>query len=261
MQPLIISAPFGNYVRPRGSTPTLGTFTAQRRRGRVWRVLATVRYSPRMRAWVNKIGLRNPGIDWLAKRVHLQREDVSQAIVSIHGFADDDWWLLLDRVAELRPLGVELNMSCPNVGEVNWPEALFERAVSACGATSTVIVKLPPVNYRRLAQDALASGVRALHCCNTLPVPAGGVSGKPLKPVSLQCIGDLRERIPQDTVIIGGGGITVPRDIDDYVAAGVQHVAIGTKAFNPRCLWSEAPLRPLIDHAASVLSSGGAQAN
>ncbi|MEO1129147.1 MAG: hypothetical protein AAFX05_05480 [Planctomycetota bacterium] len=259
MQPLIISAPFGNYVRPRGSTPTLGTFTAARRPGRLWRVLATVRYSPRMRAWVNKIGLRNPGIDWLAQRVRAQREDVSQAIVSIHGFADEDWWLLLDRIAELRPLAVELNMSCPNVGEVNWPESLFQRAVSVCGAASTVIVKLPPVNYRGLADDALAAGVRTLHCCNTLPVPAGGVSGKPLKPVSLQCITDLRERIAPDTVIIGGGGITAASDIDDYVGAGAQHVAIGTKAFNPRCLWSEAPLRPLIEHAASVLSSGGAE--
>jgi len=68
LRPLIVSAPFGNYIQPAGCTATLGTFTALRRGGvinRAWRVLLTVRYYRRMKAWVNRIGLRNPGIDWL----------------------------------------------------------------------------------------------------------------------------------------------------------------------------------------------------
>ena len=65
---LIISAPFGNYLQPEGTTPTLGTFTLARRPGRIQRIIRTVRWYPRIGAWVNRIGLRNPGIDWLAAR-------------------------------------------------------------------------------------------------------------------------------------------------------------------------------------------------
>lgn len=252
LKPLLISAPFGNYVQPRGATPTLGTFTAARRPGRVWRVLRTVRYYPRIGAWVNKIGLRNPGIDWLADRVRAGRVDAADKIVSIHGFTADDWWRLLERVREIGPLAVELNLSCPNVGEIDWPEDLFARAI---GTGVPVIVKIPPVNYEMAVEQAVAAGARALHCCNTLPVPAGGVSGKPLKPVALACIREVRRTVPADLRIIGGGGITTIADIDDYAAAGVQHVAIGTKAFNPRCLVSDRALRPLIEHAGRRLGS------
>src|SRR5690606_17281372 len=129
MRALIISAPFGNYVQPRGATATLGTFTAARRRGRVWRVLRTVRYYRRLGAWVNRIGLRNPGIEWLARKARAGKITLGDKRVSVRGFTEADWATLLERVAGLRPLAVELNMSCPNVGEIDWPRWLFERAL------------------------------------------------------------------------------------------------------------------------------------
>ncbi|MBL8745419.1 MAG: hypothetical protein JNK58_03585 [Phycisphaerae bacterium] len=255
LEALIVSAPFGNYVQPEGATATLGTFTAERRPGRFWQVLRTVRYYPRIGAWVNKIGLRNPGIEWFVREARAGRIDASDKIVSIHGFSDDEWWTLLSRVSEVRPLAVELNMSCPNVGHVNWPVGLFDRAL---GTGLMVIVKLPPVNFRGMAEQALAAGVRVFHCCNTLPVPSGGLSGKPLKPVSIQCIGALRELArtvgaESGLRIIGGGGITVVEDIDEYARAGVHHVAIGTKAMNPVLLWSDRPLRGLVERARTLL--------
>jgi len=245
LKPLIISAPFGNYIQLAGATATLGTFTADARPGRLWRIIKTVRYYRRLRAWVNKIGLRNPGIDWLAERVKAGRVDLSDKIVSIHGFADDDWWKLLDRIGELEPMAVEMNMSCPNVGEIDWPDALFTRAVDT---GVPVIVKLPPVNYDLLFEQAHAAGLRTYHCCNTLPVAAGGVSGQPLKPVALQCIRDLRSA-HDDLTIIGGGGIRTPEDIDLYAAAGAKHFAIATKVFNPKYLISTSGLDPLIERA------------
>jgi dihydroorotate dehydrogenase len=250
MHRLIISAPFGNYVQPHGTTPTLGTFTAHRRSGRLWRILKTVRYYPRIKAWVNQIGLRNPGMPWLVERVRSGRIDVRDKIVSIHGFNDEEWFSLIDQAATISPLAVELNMSCPNVGEIEWPQDLFARAVARLpGSLPGVIVKLPPVNYHLLALQAIEQGVRTFHCCNTLPSPGGGVSGKPLKPVALQCIRDLRQRYSDPLTLIGGGGITTPADIDDYAQAGADHFAIGTKVMNPRYLFSHAPLEPLIDIA------------
>ncbi len=248
---LVISAPFGNYVQPADATPTLGTFTAERRPGRLWRIVKTVRVYPRLGAWVNRIGLRNPGIDWLAERVAAGRIDAGDKLVSIHGFAADDWWRLLDRGAAVQPLGIELNMSCPNVGEIDWPPALFSRA-AACGVP--IVVKLPPVHYETMLTQALDAGLRAFHCCNTLPVPAGGLSGKPLKPVALACLRRVRETAP-DALLIGGGGITRPADVDDHLAAGADRVAIGTKAMDPRLLLTDAPLRPLIRHARARLAN------
>jgi len=250
LQPLVISAPFGNYIQPQGATPTLGTFTAARRPGRLWRIIKTLRYAPRMGAWVNKIGLRNPGMPWLVQRVRDGRITVSDKIVSIHGFVDDDWRALLDHVAAIKPLAVELNMSCPNVGHVNWPDWLFS---SALATGVPVIVKIPPVNESELVRQALDAGIRAFHCCNTIPVPAGGISGKPLKPVALQVILRLRDtaaaRGLSGLTIIGGGGITTPADIDDYSAVGAAHFAIGTKCFNPAVLMGNTALRPLVEHA------------
>ncbi|MBI1369794.1 MAG: hypothetical protein GC162_14205 [Planctomycetes bacterium] len=243
--PLIISAPFGNYVQPAGCTPTLGTFTAAARPGRLWRIVKTVRYYPRLKAWVNKIGLRNPGVDWLAERVAGGGIDVADKIVSIHGFVAEDWWKLLDVMAGLKPLAVELNMSCPNVGHIDWPPELFARAV---GTGLTVIAKLPPVNYQVMFAQAAEAGVRMFHCCNTLPVPAGGVSGAPLKPVALACIREIISR-RDDLTIIGGGGIRTEADIDDYAAAGARHFAVGTKVFNPTYLLTHGPLAPLIKRA------------
>ncbi len=249
--PLVISAPFGNYIQPKGATPTLGTFTLHRRPGRLWRILKTVRYKRRQRAWVNKIGLRNPGIDWLAGRVKRGRCDVSDKIVSIHGFDSEQWFALLEKVALIRPMAVELNMSCPNVGEIDWPAELFARAV---GTGVPVIVKLPPVNYQQMVEQAVSAGVRAFHCCNTLPVPEGGMSGQPLKPKSLACIRDLRSRSwGGELTIIGGGGIYEVSDIDDYVEAGADHVALGTKTMNPVYLVSHRGLRPFIAHARQVI--------
>lgn len=250
LQPLIISAPFGNYIQPTGTSPTLGTFTALARPGRVWRILRTVRYYRRLGAWVNRIGLRNPGIDWLARHAAAGKVDLADKLVSIHGFDGMQWSLLLDKTAALHPGGIELNMSCPNVGEVDWPADLFDRAVAT---GSPIVVKLPPINYQIIADRALDAGVRAFHCCNTLPVPGGGLSGEPLKPLALECIHRLRGEIAGDRadelLLIGGGGIREPDDIDAYAAAGVRHFALGTKVMHPRYLFSTAPLKPLLDRA------------
>ena len=250
LRPLVISAPFGNYIQPPGATPTLGTFTLLRRPGRLMQIIKTVRYRPKLNAWVNKIGLRNPGIDWLANKA-AGRIDVTDKLVSIHGFDDGQWYALLEKIAAIRPMGIELNMSCPNVGEIDWPADLFARAVET---GIPVCVKVPPVNYQQMVEQAVEAGVRVLHCCNTLPVPEGGMSGRPLQPVALGCIRDLRSQpYGNDLMIIGGGGIYDPSDIDTFIDAGANHVALGTKTMNPWLLLSTASLTPFVRHAAKRL--------
>lgn len=258
-KPVVISAPFGNYVRPAGATPTVGTFTVHRRRGRWHRILATVRYMPRVGAWVNRIGLRNPGIGWVESRVAAGKMGLAESIVSVHGFHEDEWRDLIRRVAALRPGAIELNVSCPNVGELSWPAWLFAEAEAAL--PGRVIVKIPPVRYEAMVRDALGAGVRMFHCCNTLPVPGGGMSGKPLMPLALIAIGRVRALAREmgidagSVLIIGGGGITEPADVDAYADAGADRVAIGTKVMHPKYLWSDAGVREIIARAEARLGS------
>ncbi|MEM8738185.1 MAG: hypothetical protein AAGG38_06865 [Planctomycetota bacterium] len=250
IKPLSVSAPFGNYVQPAGCTATLGTFTLASRPGRVKQIVKTVRYYPRLKAWVNKIGLRNPGLGWVERKAAAGNLDLSDKLVSIHGFTENDWAGLIDRLARLGPMGMELNMSCPNVGHIDWPRGLFERAV-ATGVP--VVVKLPPVNYDEMAEMAFAQGVRAFHCCNTLPVPAGGMSGWPLKPVALQCVRELRGRAwGGDVAIVGGGGVRSAAELDEYDAAGADGFAIGTITMNPVLLLSHARVRPIREYAEAL---------
>jgi len=247
LEPTVIAAPFGNYIQPEGATATLGTFTAERRPGRIKQVIKTVRYYPRLKAWVNRIGLRNPGMPWLVERAKASKVQVADKLVSIHGFDREQWVSLIEQAAQLQPLGIELNMSCPNVGEVDWPSDLFTCAVRS-GAP--IVVKLPPINYEAMLEQALDAGVRTYHCCNTLPVPAGGMSGAPLKPLSLRCIRALRSGAHGDKLtIVGGGGIRTVQDIDDYRAAGADHVSLGTVTMNPLLLVTHKRIRPLLDHA------------
>jgi len=238
LKPLVISAPFGNYIQPDFATATMGTFTAARRGGvfnRLWRMGLTMRYYWKPRAWVNKIGLRNPGIDWVVDRVKRGKLDVSDKIISVHGFVAEDWWKLFDRVASLKPLAMELNISCPNVGHISWPADLFSRAVDT---GVTVILKLPPVNFRLAFDAGYASGIGIFHCCNTLPVPCGGMSGRPLKPIAIQCIGDLVGGAggKKDITIIGGGGILTGDDVKDYRDAGADYFAVGAKLMSYQTL-------------------------
>jgi len=256
---LVISAPFGNYIQPDCATPTLGTFTASPRPGRLWRIVKTVRYYPRLGAWVNKIGLRNPGIDHLKRQVEAGKITLADKILSVHGFSEADWWALIEKSSEVRPLALELNISCPNVGEVTWPAELFGRAVST---GVPIIVKVPPVRYEKIVADALEDGVQCLHCCNTLPVPAGGMSGRPLLPISLKVVEEVRKAADSgghaDVNIIGGGGVRSPDDARAYREAGASLIAVGTLVFGPRYLsqsHTERVLGPIAEAASGSVAT------
>jgi len=61
---IFISPPFGNYLYFSNTIPIKGSFTLEPRSGLFTQILKTLRYSYENRAWINKIGLRNRGLDW-----------------------------------------------------------------------------------------------------------------------------------------------------------------------------------------------------
>jgi dihydroorotate dehydrogenase len=243
MKPLIVSAPFGNYhrfltkVTGTDFTPTLGTFTWEPRGfwvkpygGRFIRLLLSLRYSPIFKSWVNKIGLKNPGIRWCRDQVVAGKIDPTDKIISIYGWTIPEWEMLIDCVCDIKPYAVEINASCPNVHRPPFDQHVLEKVVQRHSRT---IVKIPPVDFMPVVEMAYRAGVRIFHATNTLPTPRGGMSGKALLPISLAAVRSLRS-LYSDIIIIGGGGITTPENATDYFAAGANHVSIGTMLFNPR---------------------------
>ena len=259
MKPLVISAPFGNWISSEHATSTLGTYTVQNRAGffrwwMLWRILYTLRYRPAVGGWTNKLGLPSPGIEHLAKlAVNIPDAWSMERIVSIHGFNEGEWSVLLDRVKGLGFMAIECNCSCPNVGRLSVPKDLFERAVAALGK-DRVIAKLPPVFYMAMFELAYDSGVRLFHLTNTLPVPAGGLSGKALKRISLDVVKRVKDARP-DVTIIGGGGITTPEDVIDFRRAGATHVAVASALLRPTRGWFRGPRERFLKEIAQAATA------
>ena len=61
---LFISPPFGNYLHLPYTNQILGSFTLDYREGLLKQIIYTLRYSYKYNGWINKIGLRNKGIDY-----------------------------------------------------------------------------------------------------------------------------------------------------------------------------------------------------
>ena len=98
-----IAAPFGNYIKTSNTISVTGSWTIEKRKGRIKQIVKTLRYTKR--GWVNKIGLRNPGFEYGIKN-HKENE-----VFSVAGIEEDDWQIF----AELIPsdTNLEVNMSCP----------------------------------------------------------------------------------------------------------------------------------------------------
>ena len=61
---LFISPPFGNYLNLPNTKPIKGSFTLEPRPGLINQIAKTLYFSKKDNGWVNKIGLRNKGIDF-----------------------------------------------------------------------------------------------------------------------------------------------------------------------------------------------------
>ena len=94
------------------------------------------------------------------------------------------------------------------------------------------ILKLPPNCTDEKIDKYYQIGFRQFHCCNTIPVLTGGLSGKSLIPYSTTLITKIRKKYP-DTIIIGGGGIKSNTEIEIYKKSGANHFSISTLCFSP----------------------------
>jgi dihydroorotate dehydrogenase (NAD+) catalytic subunit len=202
---------------------------------------------------LNSIGLQNPGIDAVLERYAAQWAGWQvPVIVNVAGESIEDYVEVV-RKLDLVPgiAGVELNISCPNVGKGGLQFAIDQDAAAAVtravrrATELPLIVKLSPnvADIRPIAAAIADAGADALSAINTLSGMAlrrdrsgpflgntyGGLSGPAIKPVALRIVYEVAQvvRIP----IVAIGGVTGLDDVLDFLAAGAVAVQVGTAIF------------------------------
>ncbi|MFC1961942.1 dihydroorotate dehydrogenase [Chloroflexota bacterium] len=205
---------------------------------------------------LNAIGLQNIGVKALVReKAPLWARGQTPVIVNIAGATVDEYTRIARELEGVKGIsGVEINISCPNVGEGGMefgahPEPAARVTAAVKDATSLpVLVKLTPntgdiVSIARAVADA---GADAITLINTLTgmvidIPqrrpllgniTGGLSGPALKPVALRMVYQVAGAV--GLPIIGCGGIMTSSDAIEFFLAGASAVQIGTATFlNP----------------------------
>jgi dihydroorotate dehydrogenase (NAD+) catalytic subunit len=202
---------------------------------------------------LNSIGLQNPGVDavidkyaatWSGWRVPV--------IVNVAGESIADFTEVARRLdGQPGIAGIELNISCPNVGKGGIQFAIDAEAAGAVTAAVRratdlpLLVKLSPnlADVRPIARAIADAGADALTAINTLSgiavAPArskpllgniyGGLSGPAIKPVALRIVYEVSQVV--DIPVVAIGGVTELADVLDYLAVGAVAVQVGTAIF------------------------------
>jgi len=220
---VVISPPFGQRMKVSWATSISGSYTILHRPGLIKQAIKTIRKTKA--GWVNKMGLRNPGLLSHPKKLDTKK------IVSFVALDVHDWDIFLNIVPPAYM--VEINLGCPNISE--HAAALPSVLASFVDKYKFVSVKLPGIFNQALEHFEVAyiNGVRIFHICNTIPVPQGGLSGREIMKVSIPVINTIRSEGFEDVTIIGGGGIYTPEDVQRYKDAGADIFSLSTIWFTP----------------------------
>jgi dihydroorotate dehydrogenase (NAD+) catalytic subunit len=223
---------------------------------------------------LNSIGLQNPGVDAVVEKYASTWAGWQvPVIVNVAGESIGDYVEVVRRLEGVPGIaGIELNISCPNVGKGGLQFAIDADAAGAVTAAVRkatdlpLLVKLSPnvADVRPIARAIEDAGADALTAVNTLSGIAvgparkrpllgnvfGGLSGPAIKPVALKVVYEVAQTV--DIPIVGIGGVTELDDVLDFLAVGAVAVQVGTAIFADPTL----PVR-LIDELAAEARQRG----
>jgi dihydroorotate dehydrogenase (NAD+) catalytic subunit len=223
---------------------------------------------------LNSIGLQNPGVDAVIEKYAVTWAGWQvPMIVNVAGESVGDYVEVVRRLEGVPGIaGIELNISCPNVGRGGLQFAIDAGAageVTAAVRRATdlpLLVKLSPnvADVRPIARAIADAGADALTAVNTLSGIAvsqsrtkpllgniyGGLSGPAIKPIALRVVYEVSQVVEIPVVAIGG--VTNLADVLDFLAVGAVAVQVGTAIFADPTL----PVR-LVDELASECRTRG----
>lgn len=218
---------------------------------------------------LNSKGLPNPGLVYYEKHlpemVHIAHDHGKPFIVSAAGFSPEEYARISQVIMSSGADGQELNLGCPNVWGKDGKQkriASFDqdlvgetlrRVEEAVGHAGWTSVKLSPFSDPT-ALEAIAyilshsRLVKAVTSTNTFPNafffndkekpaidPGGGLAGmagEAIKPIGLGQVKQLRTTLPPTIAVIGVGGISTRRDVEDYLYVGASATQITTAYIN-----------------------------
>jgi len=223
---------------------------------------------------LNSIGLQNPGVDAvIEKYARTWATWRAPVLVNVAGESVRDYVEVARRLDGVPGVaGIELNISCPNVGAGGLQFAIDAGAageVTAAVRRATdlpLLVKLSPnvADIRPIARAIADAGADALTAINTLSGIAlsprrdrpllgniyGGLSGPAVKPVALRIVYEAVQTVKIPVIAIGG--VTELSDVLDFLAVGAVAVQVGTAIFADPTV----PIR-LVDELAVVCARRG----
>jgi dihydroorotate dehydrogenase (NAD+) catalytic subunit len=208
---------------------------------------------------LNSIGLENVGLEaFLAEKLPKLQRVGARVIVNFYGSCADDYRELASQLDGVEGVhGLEMNISCPNVGRggllIGQEPEEVHRAVAAVRKATRLplLVKLTPnvTDIRLTARAAAEAGADALTLINTLQGMAidvetrrpalarvvGGLSGPAIRPVAVRMVWQVRQelKIP----VVGCGGVWTARDALEFILAGATAVQLGTVNFTHPGRW------------------------
>jgi dihydroorotate dehydrogenase (NAD+) catalytic subunit len=202
---------------------------------------------------LNAIGLQNPGVEVVAGDYapRWAAWDVP-VIVNVVGDSVEDYVAVVRRLEDAPNIaGIELNISCPNVGAAGLMfgvDARLAGEVTTAVRAATkrpLIVKLTPnvTDMVAIARAIVDAGADALSAVNTYvgmsldletgrPVLAnisGGLSGPAIRPLALHAVYTVAGAVP--VPVIASGGVTSGQDAVEFILAGATAVQVGTLNF------------------------------
>jgi len=202
---------------------------------------------------LNSIGLQNPGVDAVVEKYAQTWVGwKTPVIVNVAGESVADYVEVVRRLEGVPGIaGIELNISCPNVGRGGLQFAIDAGAASEVTAAVRratdlpLLVKLSPnvADVRPIARAIADAGADALTAINTLSGIAvapsrtkpllgniyGGLSGPSIKPVALRIVYEVSQIV--DIPVVAIGGVTELADVLDFLAVGAVAVQVGTAIF------------------------------
>lgn len=234
---------------------------------------------------LNSIGLQGPGIEaFCAEDLPWLAAVGARVLVSVAGGTADEFAAVAAALTSSpgwsAVVGIEVNISCPNVasrGLVFAIDAAASGAVVAAVRAAVprgipVFAKLSPdvTDLAAIAQSCVTSGADGLTLINTtlgmaidvdrmrphLAGITGGLSGPAIRPIAVRAIWQVRSAMADGRMptvpIIGVGGVRTGRDALELAAAGAAAIQVGTATFND----PTAPAR-VRDELAALLRAKG----
>ncbi len=238
---------------------------------------ATWRIVPTTHGMLNAIGLANVGLAGFVREYAPRVAGVPTTVIGSVSEFSIDGYVRVAATFETIPgiVGVELNVSCPNVNhgcEFGLDVTLLSelvRNVRSVLRTRRLLIKLSPAvmglpgGVTAAVRAAIEPGGQpggpnsrpgadVVCLANTVPAMAidvqtrqprlsrggGGLSGPGIKPIAVRLVHDAYKGICKDTgtPIVGIGGVLTWEDAAEFMIAGASAVEVGTGLFvDPRC--------------------------